>query len=399
MLVVLGARGAEMTWATLGARLAVGTGIVALSTYRVLTRSVLSEPLFCVIVVGLLAALLRYRRTGRGWWGCVALAAGAGLVRFVGAPLAVLVVLERRRRDGGLRVPLLWGAAAIAAPALNMLWAGAAGGGHRAGWRGLESGDVKLFTRSVGGWADARQGNIGLTYFGGEGPAWWSWPLTVVWLAAGGLAVAGVARLVRSRLPEALELALAASLIITAGVVVGMAGFDSLVAPENRVMLPAGVLVLAGAAWSLQITRVRWTWLGGAAVALWWLVGVVPRGPDLFQGQVDEPLTADIAEATGASIVIANDADPLYWWTGIPAAYLPQEQIALTGEHVDTAPLWAALPCALAEADGVVIVTDGATFFADPRPHLDGLVGGGLLTVEPYDGATVYRPVPDACSG
>jgi hypothetical protein len=399
VLVVLGARGADLNGATLGARLAVGTGIVGLSTYRVLTRSVLSEPLFCVIVVGLLAALLRYRRTGKGWWGCLALAAGAGLVRFVGAPLALLIVPERRRRDGGVRAPLLWGAVAIVLPAVNMLWAGAAGGGHRAGWRGLESADVKLFTRSVGGWVDGRQGNIGLTYFGGEGPAWWSWPLTVAWLAAGVLAVLGVARLVRSRLPEPLELALAASLIITVGVVVGMAGFDSLVAPENRVMLPAGVLVVVGAAWSLRITAARETWLSAAAIVIWWLVAVVPRGPDLFQGQVEAPISADIAEASGASIVIANDADPLQWWTGIPAAYLPQEEIALTGERVDTAPLWAALPCALAEADGVVIVTHGATFFADPGPHLDGLVDAGLLTSEVTDGATLYRPVPDACAG
>lgn len=399
VLVVLGARGAEMNWATLGARLAVGTGIVGLPTYRVLTRSVLSEPLFCVIVVGLLAALLRYRRTGTGWWGCVALAASAGLVRFVGAPLALLLVLERRRRDGGVRTPLLWGAAAIALPALNMLWAGAAGGGHRAGWRGLESADVELFTRSVGGWVDARQGNIGLTYFGGEGPAWWSWPLTVAWLAAGVLAVLGVARLVRSLLPEPLELALAASLIITGGVVLGMAGFDSLVAPENRVMLPAGVLVLVGAAWSLRITAVHWTWLGAVAVALWWRVAVEPRGPDLFQGQVEEPISADIAEASGASIVIANDADPLQWWSGLPAAYLPQDEIALTGEQIDTAPLWSALPCALERADGIVIVADGTTFFADPRPQLDGLVEAGMLTTEPHDGAVVYRPVPDACTG
>jgi hypothetical protein len=399
VLVVLGARGAEMNWATLGARLAVGAGIVGLSTYRVLTRSVLSEPLFCVIVVGLLAALLRYRTTGRGWWACVALAAGAGLVRFVGAPLALLVVLERRRREGGVRAPLAWGAAAIALPTFNMLWAGVAGGGHRAGWRGFESADVKLFTRSVGGWVDARQGNIGLTYFGGEGPAWWSWALTVGWLAAGVLGVLGAARLVRSRLPEPLELALAASLIVTAGVVVGMAGFDSLVAPENRVMLPAGVLVLVGAAWSVRITALRWTWLSAAAIVVWWLVAVVPRGPDLFEGQVEAPVTADIADASGASIVIASDADPLHWWTGTPAAYLPQEEIALTGERVDTAPLWAALPCALAGADGVVVVTDGATFVADPRPHLDPLVDAGLLTIEAHDGATVYRPVHDACAG
>ena len=95
---------------------------------------------------------------------------------------------------------------------MNIVWANAAGGGHSAGWRGIDTADIRWFVRSVGGWVDARQGNIGLTYFGGEGPAWWSWPLTVVWLAAGVLAVLGVARVVRSRLPEPLELSLAASL-------------------------------------------------------------------------------------------------------------------------------------------------------------------------------------------
>lgn len=399
VLAVLGARGAEQTWATLATRAAVGTGVVAMSTYQVVTRSVLSEPLFCLIGVALLAALLRFRRTGDGWWWCVALAAAAGLIRFVGAPLAVLLVLERRRRAGGVRGPLLWGLAAIAPAMVNMAWAGAAGGGHRAGWRGVESADVRLFTRSVGGWVDARQGNIGLTYFGGEGPAWWAWPLSAAWLAAGVLAALGVARVVRSHLPEPLELALAASVIVTAGVVVGMAGFDSLVAPENRVMLPAGVLVLVGGAWSLRVDALRWTWLGPALVVVWLVVGVRPRGPDLFHGPVDEPATAAVAEQTASSIIIASDADPVHWWTGLPAAYLPQDQIALTGERVDTAPLWEALPCALARADGVVVLGDGGAFVADPRPHLDALAAAGWMTVEPNEGATVYRPVPDACAG
>ena len=102
VLTVTGAAGAERNTATLVARAAAGIGIVSMSTYRIVSRSVLSEPFFCAIVVGLLAALLAYRRDGRRWWVCVTLAAAAGMVRFVGAPLALLVVprtsAARRRR-------------------------------------------------------------------------------------------------------------------------------------------------------------------------------------------------------------------------------------------------------------------------------------------------------------
>ena len=265
VLTVTGAGGVRRNLPTLALRGVAGVGIVSLSTSRIVTRLVLSEPFFSAIAVGLLAALLAYRRDGRRWWLCVTLAAAAGVVRFVGAPLAVLVVLEHRRRDGGWARPLLWGALCVAPAALNIVWANAGRGGHGAGWRGIDEHDVRWFVRSVGGWFDARQGNIGLTYFGGEGPAWWSWPLTVVWLAAAVWALVGLTRVVRSWLPEPLELALAASLVITLGVIVGMAGFDSLVAPENRVMLPAGVLVLVGLAWSARLTDDRRTW--AAAVA------------------------------------------------------------------------------------------------------------------------------------
>ena len=87
------------------------------------------------------------------------------------------------------------------------------------------------------------------------------------------------------------------------------------------------------------------------------------------------------------------------WWTGLPAGHLPQPSVALTGEAVETDALWAALPCALALADAVVVLVDGATFLADPRPHLDVLVAEGRLTPSPGDGATTYRPTPEACSG
>jgi hypothetical protein len=397
-LTVAGADGRHADGPTLALRAVAGVAIVSLPAYQVVTRSVLSEPLFCAVVVGLLAALLHHRRTGRGWAWCVALAATAGLVRFVGAPLALLVGLEHRRRHGSWPRAAAWTAACALPAALNVVWADAMGGGHGAGWRGLHGSDVRLFVRSVGGWLDARQGNLGLAYFGDAGAAWWSWPVTIAWLAAGVVALAGLAGLGRRLLPEPLELALAASIILAAGIAVGMAGFDDLVAPENRVLLPVGVVVAVGVAWSLRPTA-RWPAAAAAAgLAAWIALAVVPRGPNHF-GVQPEPASAAVARGAAASIVIGPDADTMSWWTGLPAGHLPQPSVALTGEQVDTAALWAALPCALVRADAVVVLVDGATFFGDPRPHLDGLVAAGRLTPEPGEGATTYRPTPQDCPG
>ena len=97
-----------------------------------------------------------------------------------------------------------------------------------------------------------------------------------------------------------------------------------------------------------------------------------------------------------AAIVVSDNADGVLWWTGTSSAYLPQEEVALTGEHVDTEPLWQALPCALEQSDAVVVLI-GGTFVADTRTQLEALVDAGWLIPEPGDDATVYRPVPDAC--
>ena len=295
-LTVAGADGRHAAGPTLALRAVAGVAIVSLPAYRIVTRSVLSEPLFCAVTVGLLAALLHHRRTGGGWAWCIALAATAGLVRFIGAPLALLVGFEHRRRHGGWTRPALWTAVCGLPAAVNVVWANAMGGGHGAGWRGLDGSDVRLFTRSVGGWLDAHQGNLGLAYFGDAGAAWWSGPVTVLWLLAGVVALAGVAGIGRRLLPEPLELALAASLILAVGIVIGMAGFDDLVAPENRVMLPVGVVVAVGVTWSLRPTA-RWQVAAVAVGLVTWIgVAVVSRGPTYF-GVQPAPPSAAVARA------------------------------------------------------------------------------------------------------
>lgn len=405
VLVVRGVRPASsMTAAWRGV---VAVGVVALPTSRLVTQAALSEPLFIAVVLGLLAGLLRYRRSGSGFAVVVGLAMAAGLLRFVGAPLAIGVGLEHHRRGARLPASLGWTALGMAPALVNIVWASAAGGGHRAGWRGLQRDDAELLVRSVGGWLDARQGDLRITYFGGEGAAWWAWMVAAVWLVAIGWAVLGLAHRVPRRLPEPLELALAAAGILTAGLVVGMLGFDALVIADNRLMLPAGVLTIAGVAWSLEVPtpragRINWARAGArwAAVALWWLVAVEPQHlGERFSDLTAPPAYVAAAADSGAAIVIANDADGVHWYTGLPAAYAPLPVKALTGEVVDQAAAYRALPCPMWRHGGVLIIADDALFGSSGSEILDELVTEGRLSSEPVVGGVRYRPTPTSCVG
>ena len=119
-------------------------------------------------------------------------------------------------------------------------------------------------------------------------------------------------------------------------------------------MLPAGVVVAVGVAWSLRPTE-RWQVAAAVAgLATWIGLAVVSRGPAYF-GVQPAPPSAAVARRTATSIVLGPDADTVSWWTGLPAGHLPQPTVALTGEAVDADALWAALPCALARSDAVVV--------------------------------------------
>jgi hypothetical protein len=395
---VVGADGGSRPPLVLGARAVVVLAVVMSSPYRVTTRGGMTEPLFCALVVVGLAALLRSRRTGRGWTAALVCLALASLVRYVGAALVVLPVLERRRRDGTWGAALRAGALALALPVANIVWAASVGGGHTTRRHSITGDDLERFARSVAGWVDARHANVGLTFFSDEGSAWWGWLLAIIWLAACGWALVGLAGVVRRRLPEPLELCLAAAGLLTAALAAGMVSFDALVTPDNRVMLPAGVLTAVGVVWSLPALRVRPAAGALAGAALLAAALTIPRGAeDPLVVRAREPEEATLARDSSASVVVTTAADIVHWYTGIPAAYPPRDRLDLTDEHVDVERLWAELPCALADADGVLILDSSGGFFGFDAEALARLVADGLLQPVESGRLTTYWPTPAAC--
>ncbi|MEY3680287.1 MAG: hypothetical protein RL547_899 [Actinomycetota bacterium] len=385
----------RLNFARLGWLVLVGISIVSLPTTRLVTQGVLSETLFCASALGLVMALVRYRQGGR-WWPVAILTVTTSLLRFIGAPLALLAGWEHWRRTGDRRGSVTRAAVLMIPAAANIVLASAFGGGHNAGWRGLDRLDVDVFVRSVGGWFDSRQGDLRRTYFTGEGPAWWAWLVVVSWFAV--LAYVAIAYLRgRSRLPAASEIALMAAGIVTAGLVAGIMGFDALVIADNRLMLPSGVLTLAAIAWA--VPRSRRALIAAATVTLAWIVVAVDPSSmaERFSDEAGIKPYSVAALETGASVVISNDADGVHWDTGIPTAYAPTPVKMLTGETVDVEPVYAAMPCALLEADGAVVLSDEAMFFAADLELLDREVDNGRLTRTDRSGAIVYEPTASAC--
>lgn len=381
--------------ARLGWLAALGVALVALPTTRLVTQGVLSETLFCASAIALVIALARYRTGGR-WWPVAVLTVTTSLLRFIGAPLAMLAGWEHWRRTGDKRGSIGRTLLLMVPAASNILLASAFGGGHNAGWRGLDRLDVEVLTRSVGGWLDSRQGDLRRTYFTGEGPAWWAWVVTALWLVALLAVLVGYVR-GRSRLPAVSQLALMASGIVTAGLVAGMMGFDALVIADNRLMLPSGILTIVAIAWAVPRSR-RALSIAGIVTVAWIVSAVDPTSiTERFSDEAGvKPYSLAVVE-TGASIVISNDADGVHWDTGTPAAYAPTPVKMLTGEAVDVEPIYAALPCALLEADGAVVLSDQAMFFAADLTLLDREVDNGRLTRVDDTGSIVYEPTDSAC--
>lgn len=370
-----------------------------LPAMRLVTQGTLSEPLFIAAILLLVVTLGKYRSGGR-WGPVVVLVIATSLLRFLGAPLAVLAGWEYMRRTGNLRRSILWTVAMITPAGVNIVAAAANGGGHGAGWRGLDRLDVEVFVRSVGGWFDATQGDIRRTYFTTDGPSWWSWPLTAVVLGAMVIGVIGVVR--RSRiLGDTADIALAAAAILTAGLAAGILGFDALVIADNRLMLPTGILVTCAVAWT-AIERAPSSWFSTAgvmcAVVVWAITAVRPWNVLERFSDVDRPLAISTVVADfDIDVVISNDADGVHWDTGIPAAYAPMSMKPLTGQIVDDVEIYRRLPCPLLRARGAIVISNETTFSTVNRDALEDLVEEGRLRVIKLDRGTVYLATDSAC--
>ena len=86
---------------------ATGILITMSPATRLVTQGALSEPLFCAVALWLVIALAKFRSGGK-WAPVVALSIAAGLLRFIGAPLAVLAGWERYQKTGRKLSSLMW---------------------------------------------------------------------------------------------------------------------------------------------------------------------------------------------------------------------------------------------------------------------------------------------------
>jgi len=378
----------------------LGVLITMMPTTRLVTQGALSEPLFCAVVLWLVICLARYRSGGH-WTIVAVLSIAAGLLRFIGAPLALLSGWERYKRTQQKLSSALWSLALMMPAALNILLATGAGGGHNAGWRGLGRQDMDVFVRSIGGWFDAKQGDLRRTYFTAEGPSWWSWLIALMWLA---LVIFAVIHLIQrsNRLPATAEIALVASGIISLGLIAGMMGFDALVIADNRLMLPTGILTLAALSWIIgdQVQQRGRTLFIPTALLLVTFTICAVRPWNVGESFSDNSELKSYSQAaldSGAVVIISNDADAVHWDTGLPTAYAPLPIQALTGQAQDVAPLYANLPCALWRANGAVVLSDGVTFSGADIGLLNDQVDAGRLTLTSSNGASVYVPTARAC--
>ena len=380
----------------------VGALVVTTPTMRCVTQGALSEPLFCAVALWFVVTLARFRN-GASFRPVAVLGAALGLLRFIGAPLVLMAAWEHHRRHRDPLRAIGTMSAMLAPTALNAVWAASSGGGHSPGWRGLQGNDIDFLVRSVGGWFDARQGDLRRTYFSMDGTSWWSWVVAAAWVAMSVYALVGMLR-GRSRLPAPAELALVASGFITTGLVVGMMGFDALVTPDNRLMLPAGVLTLVAMAWTLadridsNDPRSRaLVPMSALLVAIWSIASVRPWDvTERFSDAGDPPSYVRVAAALDVSVVVTSDADGVHWETGIPSVYPIPSENPLTGEPVDMVSAYEQLPCALLRHDGAVVLTTDSFLVVDSG-LLDSEVTAGRLTRQRTDGVDVYLPTDLAC--
>ena len=105
VLVVVGDRRPDRTDVDrlrLGWLATFGIALAAMPTMRLVTQGALSESLFCASTLALVIALAKYREGGR-WWPVAILTVATSLLRFIGAPLALLAGWELYRRTGDRR--------------------------------------------------------------------------------------------------------------------------------------------------------------------------------------------------------------------------------------------------------------------------------------------------------
>lgn len=297
----------------------------------------------------------------------------AGFTRFVGPTVAVVVALLLVRRGVSWRRASWWFLATGLVP--TAVTALASRGTRTWSFHSRSTEDIFFLARGVGGWFDAGMGDQTSTLLRASfrpSPMDWSIALVaitgavvVMWIWIREI-LKGTTRIKSSR-PKAgtgpamgrtpspaVILATALALVV----VPSMFFLDAILKLENRIMMPSGILMICAAGWWLADKASAPLAVGG--VCLWavvatqpwnWLERPDPSRPTALTDAVDE-----LGDRYGVEYVLTNQADLVWWHTGVPARYLPSGYHNRSDRTYDPRPIMAALPCALARNDGAIVV-------------------------------------------
>jgi hypothetical protein len=339
--------------------------------------------------------MLRARRGPDGGWWPAVWAGAAGLVRFQGLAVGVIVVVDDWRRHRDLRRGTRVAAVALGPPLANLAFTAVVGSGRTLGRYALGRDDLELGAASVAGWFTRAAPSIGEVFTPGASTAWWTVAVLVGWCV---LAVAAGVSWWRGRgLPEVLAVPLVLALAQLVMTVVTMATADALVVLEARIMWPLGVLTLAGLVWAVDDLAPRLApW--AAAVAGVWFVSSTAVWTWADTSPVASPPAVEVVRASGARLVVSNSADPLHWATGVPAAPLPPSVDAQSGRRRDQDAAYEALPCDLDRSDGIAVIDESSYLPAgDALERLDALAATDRLIAHDAPSTRWYEPGPLAC--
>ena len=384
------------TYPTLVRRVAIAWLVISLPIAVESRQAALPEPLFVAGLVLFCLLVARVRDDGRSHSVALlqlaAVGGALGLLRFVGLPLVVVVLVEGWRA----RVPrrrLAAAAALCALPgALNAAWAAHVTGrsAHRMPRSAI---DFKFAAHSLTGWFTSWRTTVADILR----PGWHvPWPYYLVAAVALATIVAGAAWwLLKGQAPFAtVPLAVAGGLV--ASVLITMFAYDALTKFEPRMMYPPGVLLAVAWAWSVTSRTPAWAAAGGALAWAVFAAGPWNWSAPAFHGNATR---AEILRRAEADVVISNLADVVHYQTGLPAAYFPTPQKVHSGLPRARDAVMDDLPCRLLRAHGVVLLD--STGFLPPDAWatdiLDEQTAAGLLERSTREGFVLYVPTPIAC--
>lgn len=372
---------------------------VALSCWPILrftAGGVLSEPLFCAALVWLAVLVVRLRpQRMLSLVVLGALTVTIGLLRFVGPVAALVVAVLLVQRGLSRRRAAVWAVITAIGPTLATLIATGSTGARVFALHGLNETDVFFTARGLGGWLEANFGDQTTTLLRSRfQPTIIDWLITIIGIIAAVAVLAAWARSIRRRRTSELEPALVLAVALALAVIPSMVVLDAVLKLENRILMPSGILVISAAGWWLaqrRVTAVSWS-----VVCLW---VVVATHPWQWFDRLDAPEPTVLTDVVGSmrpAYVITNRADLVWWITRIPARYVPDGYHDLSDRTYDPTPIMRALPCALHETDGAVIIESGTVNSAVTR-QLDADVEAGRYEMTTSDGVVAYEPTGIGC--